>query len=242
MEHASQPNEPYIEVRDLYKKYATADGSVVRAADNVNLNIASGESVALIGASGSGKSTLLHLISAMDEPDSGTIIVDGTNVTALRGKKRADYRARIGFIFQSFRLIDALTVAQNVSAPLIGRLPAASHQERVMCELEAVGLADRANSYPSQLSGGQQQRVAIARALAVNPALILADEPTGNLDSENSAKIIELLLQIQRERKTTLLVATHDQSLANLLQRVIHIKDGVSTEEAPVTAMGGEQC
>lgn len=225
--------DSFVETREICKKYTTSEGDILHAARDVSLSIAHGQSVALVGPSGSGKSTLLHLIGLIDTPDSGSITVDGRVITDLRGKDRADYRSRVGFVFQQFHLIDSLTVAQNVAAPLIGRTPRGKHAERVKTALDLVGLASRADAYPSQLSGGQQQRVAIARALAVEPALILADEPTGNLDSANSQKIADLLLELHTAKNITLILATHDLALAARMERVIEIHDGVATEALP---------
>ncbi len=208
------------------KAYPLGDGRQLRAADEISLDITAGSSTALIGPSGSGKSTLLHLIGAIDRPDAGTITVDGTDLTTLSRRDLADYRARIGFIFQQFHLLPALTADDNVLAPLVSRKTNFNRRERAHELLHAVGLTGRETALPSQLSGGQQQRVAIARALVNNPGLLLADEPTGNLDSVNAGEIIALLEQLQADRGATLIIATHNTEIAARCQNVLHIHDG----------------
>ncbi len=210
----------------VVKVYALGEGRTLRAADDVSLEIGAGRRTALVGASGSGKSTLLHLIGAIDRPDSGTIVVDGEPITGLNAAGLADYRATVGFVFQQFHLIPALSVIDNVCAPLIGRVRVAERRRRAGELLEAVGLAGRVKALPSQLSGGQQQRVAIARALVVRPRLLLADEPTGNLDSATAAEILELLGQLHSEFGTTIVVATHDVGVADACDDLVRIMDG----------------
>lgn len=215
-----------VRLEGVSKCYRLGDHSLVRAADDVTLEIASGSRTALIGPSGSGKSTLLHLIGAIDVPDEGRISVGGVELTGLKRGKLADYRAGIGFIFQQFHLLSALTLADNVAAPLMNRGPVKERRARALEMLTAVGLGDRAESRPEQLSGGQQQRVAIARALVVRPTLLLADEPTGNLDSTTAAEILTLLTKVQKQFGTTLVIATHDHDVAATCDEVIEVRDG----------------
>lgn len=219
----------------LTKRYVLGDGSVLLAANNVTLTVAAGECVALTGTSGSGKSTLLHLVGAVERPDSGRITVGGTVASELKGRAAADYRSTIGFVFQQFHLIPSLTALDNVFAPLVGRAPAKAGIARARELLDAVGLADRSDAYPAELSGGQQQRVAIARALVVEPGVLLADEPTGSLDSGHAAEIMDLLERLQAELGVTMLVATHDPDLARWCDRRVLISDGRLTE-APAAA------
>lgn len=219
------------------KLYSLGDGSVLRAADAVTIEIAEGTRTALVGASGSGKSTLLHLMGAVDVPDEGRIVVDGTDITSLNRRRLADYRAGVGFVFQQFHLLPALTVLDNVAAPLVGRCSGTERKTRSLEMLEAVGLADRATAYPEQLSGGQQQRVAIARSLVVRPSLLLADEPTGNLDSTTAAQIVRLLSEVQERYSVTMVIATHDGGIAASCDDVLEVRDGrVRRSETPVDA------
>jgi putative ABC transport system ATP-binding protein len=215
-----------IRVRDAVKTYRLGDGSTLTATDHISLDIEPGTTTAFVGASGSGKSTLLHLIGAIARPDSGEITVGDRTITTLRRRDLADYRASIGFIFQQFHLLPAFTALDNVLAPVAGRRVDFDRHARARELLADVGLAGRETALPSQLSGGQQQRVAIARALINNPGLILADEPTGNLDSTTAAEIIGLLAELQADRGTTIILATHDPDLAATCDRIVHIKDG----------------
>jgi putative ABC transport system ATP-binding protein len=208
------------------KRYRLGDGSELKAADDVDVDIANGKRTALVGPSGSGKSTLLHLIGAIDVPDEGRIFVGAVEVPALGRRQLSEYRSTIGFVFQQFHLLPALTALDNVSAPLVGRCPAKERRARAQEMLEAVGLAERTSSRPGQLSGGQQQRVAIARALVVRPALLLADEPTGNLDSATAHDILELLVDVQGRFNTTLVIATHDMAVAAGCDAMIAVRDG----------------
>ena len=196
------------------------------ALTDVTVDIAAGESVAIVGPSGSGKSTLLHLIGAMDAADSGTITVGGHEVTAMREDERTELRRRIGFVFQRFHLLPALSAADNVLAPVLPYKTSFDKQQRANDLLHAVGLAEQARNLPSQLSGGQQQRVAIARALVNEPGLLLADEPTGNLDTTTGTAIIDLLMQLRDEHGITLIIATHDRTLAARCDRTIELIDG----------------
>ena len=221
-----------VSLLDVTKSYRLGDGSRLVAADDVTLDIASGQSVALVGPSGSGKSTLLHLIGAVDVPDAGTITVDGQRITGLGRRALADYRAGVGFVFQHFHLLPALTLLDNVCAPLVGRPYEGDKRARGRELLEAVGLGARASSFPGQLSGGQQQRVALARALVARPKLLLADEPTGNLDSSTAAEILELIAELHEQLGMTVVIATHDTGVARACARVLRIVDGRAREDA----------
>lgn len=195
----------------------------VTALEGVDLRIADGTAVALTGPSGSGKSTVLHLVGGMDRPDSGSVEVDGTELT---GRRLDAHRRRIGFVFQRFHLLPALTVLDNVLAPVLPRRVDFDKRARATELLEAVGLAGRAHALPSELSGGQQQRVAISRALINRPGLLLADEPTGNLDSVTGREIIDLLLSLRERYGMTMLVATHDIEVAASCDRIVRLQDG----------------
>jgi putative ABC transport system ATP-binding protein len=215
-----------IRLHAVTKSYRLGDGSVIEAAKDVDLAIEPGTFTAVVGQSGSGKSTLLHLIGAIDVPDAGTITVGDLDVTRLDRNAAADYRASIGFVFQQFHLLPVLTVRDNILAPLVARKVSFDRHERAGELIDAVGLDGRGDSLPSQLSGGQQQRVAIARALISQPGLLLADEPTGNLDSHTAAEIITLLIDLQRRHHATLIMATHDNDLASQADRTVRIHDG----------------
>lgn len=218
-----------ITVRGLRKSFQTLD-AVITAVDGVDIDISRGTVTALTGPSGSGKSTLLHLIGALDTPDEGAIVVEGTTITDLPMKKLADYRAHLGFVFQRFHLIPTLSVLDNVTVPLLprrkSRLENSEHVRRARELLAAVGLEGRENSPATKLSGGQQQRVAIARALINQPSIVLADEPTGNLDTHTGEEIIRLLFELRDSFNTTLVVATHDPDLAKRCDETIHLRDG----------------
>ncbi len=196
----------------------------------MSFSLEKGEFVAVVGESGSGKSTLLNCLGALDVPTSGLITIDGSNLFTMKEEERTIFRRRnIGFIFQSFQLVSELTVEQNIVFPLLldYRKPKASDVEEI---LELLGLTDRRNHLPSQLSGGQQQRVAIGRALITKPKLILADEPTGNLDSKNSQDVIDLLTKASRHYQQTILMITHNNSLTSMVDRVLRVIDGVLTD------------
>jgi len=203
-----------------------------QALRGVSLTIESGEFTALIGPSGSGKTTLLQLIGCLDQPTSGSVFVDGKDVTRLNRNQRADMRrGHIGFIFQFFALIPTLTAYENVEMPLLlnGHTPK-ERRERVLELLKAVDLIDRAKNRPDQLSGGQQQRVAIARALAPKPALILADEPTANLDTENGRQVMEIMEKLNKETGVTFVFATHDPRVIKYARRIVTLRDGQIVE------------
>lgn len=220
-----------IEIRNLCKRYDTADGVVV-ALDDVSLSVGDGEFVAVVGQSGSGKTTLLNMIGGLDVPDRGSIHLDKEIVTKMSQKKLAQLRRRkVGIIYQFYNLVPELTVGENVTLPveLDGEAP---DMERLSRILDTVRLSGRENSYPANLSGGQQQRVAIARALYGSPSLILADEPTGNLDAENSSEVLSLLAELNREHNVTLIVVTHSKEVAASAKRVVTLRDGrVVTDE-----------
>ena len=214
-----------IRVRDLVMRLESG-GRPVTILDGVSLDVAAGEVVAVTGPSGSGKSTLLGLIAGLDTASGGSISVDGVEVTRLGEAELARFRRRtIGFVFQSYHLIPTLTAAENVAVPL--ELASAAEPLPTAARLLGeVGLAERAHHYPAQLSGGEQQRVAIARAVALSPPLLLADEPTGNLDSATGGAIVDLLLALNRERGSTLLLVTHDAALAGRAARAVALRDG----------------
>jgi putative ABC transport system ATP-binding protein len=200
-----------------------------QALRGVNLSIESGEFTALVGPSGSGKTTLLQLIGCLDQPTSGRVLINGKDVSTLNRNQRADIRrGTIGFIFQFFALIPTLTAFENVEIPLllVGQSPS-ERKARVMELLEAVGLVDRAHHRPDQLSGGEQQRVAVARALATNPSLILADEPTANLDTPNGKQVMETMARLNQETGVTFVFATHDPRVIQYARRVVTLRDGV---------------
>ena len=203
---------------------------LVPALKGVSISLARGEFTAIVGASGSGKSTLLNMIGCIDDPDSGSVKIDGIEITGMDDNAKSRLRnSKIAFIFQSFNLIPVLSVFENVELPLIinSDIPKATHRERVMQALKDVGIDHLSSNLPDQLSGGQRQRVAIARALAGNPSLVLADEPTANLDSVTSHKIIDLMIELNKKRGVTFLFSTHDEKLMDRVLRRIHISDGL---------------
>ena len=225
-----------IELRGVSKHYGTGGAEPVTAADNVSLTFEPGALIALTGASGSGKSTLLHLIGAIERPDSGTIISGGIEVTALRGGAVAAYRRTVGFVFQRYNLLPALTALDNVIAPVLPYRTGWDKLARGRQLLDEVGLGGRERSLPSRMSGGEQQRVAIARALISTPHLLLADEPTGNLDSHNATGILDLLTRLRRESQMTVIVATHDAQVAARCDRLIRLRDGAVIDDIEIAA------
>ena len=220
-----------IELSGIRKEYPMGD-TVVKALDGIDLTIEEKDFVAIIGPSGSGKSTLMNMIGCLDTPDSGTYRLGGEDVSHLGDDALAEVRSRrIGFIFQGFNLLPKLTAQENVELPLIYQGKPAQERSRAAKEaLERVGLGHRLNHRPTELSGGQQQRVAIARALAGKPTLILADEPTGNLDSKSGKEVLEMLKEVHRAGNTIVLI-THDPNVANQAARVLHIQDGRITDD-----------
>jgi putative ABC transport system ATP-binding protein len=220
-----------IELEDIHKIYRMGEVDV-NALDGLSLRVRRGEVMAIMGPSGSGKSTLMNIIGCLDRPTSGTYQLDGKTVSQLADDALAEIRNRkVGFVFQSFNLLGRSTATANVELPL--RYAGVNHgrRERAKEVLQLVGLGDRLDHRPMELSGGQQQRVAIARALVNNPAIILADEPTGNLDSRSGAEILELLLGLNRDRGTTLVIVTHDAGIAMRTGRVVRLKDGRIEED-----------
>ncbi|HTK47045.1 MAG TPA: ABC transporter ATP-binding protein [Gemmatimonadaceae bacterium] len=230
---------PIVEARDLVREYRMGDDRV-RALRGVTLTVGEGEYVAIVGPSGCGKSTLLNLLGVIDRPTSGTVTIAGERVDGLSDARATDFRLhRIGFVFQRFYLMQALTASENVELPLAeAGLGRAERRARALELLEYVGLGGRARHRPAQLSGGEQQRVAIARALANRPALLLADEPTGELDARTGADMIALLARLNADG-TTIVVVTHDEQLARAAKRVVHMRDGEIVNEA--TALAGAE-
>ncbi len=222
-----------VKIENAVRKYQI--GKVeTQALRGVNLSIENGEFVALVGPSGSGKTTLLQMIGCLDQPTSGSVCINGKDVTRLNRNQRADMRrGTIGFIFQFFALIPTLTAYENVEMPLLlnGHTPK-ERKDRVMELLKAVDLADRANNRPDQLSGGQQQRVAVARALAPNPKLILADEPTANLDTTNGQQVMEIMKKLNKETGVTFVFATHDPRVIGYATRIVTLQDGLIVKDS----------
>lgn len=235
--------EPVVELRALSKIYGKGDAEV-RALDGVDLAIHPGEFVAIMGTSGSGKSTAMNIIGCLDSPTSGEYLFHGVDVATLDADQRAMLRRNyIGFVFQGFNLLAKTTALDNVELPLIyRRVPKRERRERARQALAAVGLGDRMEHVPSELSGGQQQRVAIARALVTTPSLLLADEPTGNLDSKTKLEILELLVDLNRERGITIAMVTHEPEMAAYVQRVVWFRDGRVVKEGTPEQLfqGGE--
>ncbi|MBQ8526478.1 MAG: ABC transporter ATP-binding protein [Clostridia bacterium] len=215
-----------IELKNIYKIYGDGEGEI-RALDGISLHVSKGEFVSIVGSSGSGKSTCMNIIGCLDIPTSGEYYLNGTDVSTMTENELAHVRNReLGFIFQQYNLIPKLTVRENVELPLLYKgVKAHERTELALHALDRVGLGDRGDKYPSQLSGGQQQRVSIARALAGEPPVILADEPTGALDSKTGREVLDFLKQLNREG-TTIVLITHDNSIAAEIKRVVRIQDG----------------
>jgi putative ABC transport system ATP-binding protein len=223
-------DEPIVAIRELSKVYQQGDTKII-ALDSITLNIAPAEFLVLMGPSGSGKSTLLHIIAGVDRPTSGEVHVQGKDITRLNESALADWRNHnVGFVFQTFNLIPVLTAFENVELPLLlTRLPGRERRRLVTTALELVGLADRMKHLPRQMSGGQEQRVAIARALVTDPGLIVADEPTGNLDSHSAQEVLGILQQLSREMRKTVILVTHDPKAAAYGSRQVHLEKGELT-------------
>lgn len=231
-----------IQLTDIYKIYQDGDGgNEIRALDGVTLHVSKGEFVAIVGSSGSGKSTCMNIIGCLDIPSSGSYYLNGQDVSALDEYSLAKIRNReLGFVFQQYNLLSKLSLLENVELPLVYRgIRAEKRRELAMTALERVGLADRAEKYPAQLSGGQQQRVSIARALAGEPPVILADEPTGALDSKTGHDVLEFLKKLHKEGTSVVLI-THDNTIAAQIPRVVRIQDGkiVSDQQQEGEAYG----
>lgn len=227
--------------REVGKTYQDGDGSPVPVLAGLNLDVAAGEFVAIVGASGAGKSTLLHLLGALDQPSAGTIVLEGQNLGTLTAEQLAHVRTRrVGFVFQFHHLLRDFTAVENVMMPLlIAGTPEAQAADRARGVLTRLGLDQRVGHYPSQLSGGERQRIAVARAVAIEPAVVLADEPSGNLDPTNAGLLHEVLASLRERFDTAVVVATHNQDLANRADRILRldrgglIPEGVSTGEPP---------
>jgi len=223
----SPPPVPEVEIAHLYKSYRRGS-QILTVLEDISLSINAGEFLALMGPSGSGKTTLLNLIAGLDRPDSGTLTVHGVDLTRLSESQMADWRAgNVGFVFQFYHLIPVLTAFENVDLPLqLTGLNRRQRREHVALALELVGLSDRQHHYPGQLSGGQQQRVAIARALVTDPALIAADEPTGDLDRQSAAEVLDLLSRLNQEFQKTIIIVTHDPEAAGRAGRIRRLIKG----------------
>lgn len=217
-----------IQIRNLTKRYQT-EAEVISVLENVDLDISAGEYLSLMGPSGSGKSTLLNLLAGLDKPDAGTITIGGSEITSLSTNQLADWRAsHVGFVFQFYNLLPVLTAFQNVELPLLlTSLSKDERRERVEVALNVVNLSDRMGHYPRQLSGGQEQRVGIARAIVSDPAMILADEPTGDLDAASADEIMNLIERLNSEFKKTVLMVTHDRQAADRAHRMMYLEKGV---------------
>ena len=226
--------ERVLEALDVSKSYQRGDQSV-RALHGVTLRVSAGERLAVVGPSGSGKSTLLHLCGAMDRPSHGTVHFNGRDLGALDDDELTRLRRQqVGFVFQSFNLLPTLTVAQNIGLPLrLGGQAESSVTTAVGAVAERVGLSSRLDHLPQQLSGGEAQRAAIARAVIHQPAVLIADEPTGHLDTENGVRVLELLVALNRDSKTSIVLATHDNYVATRMERVVHMRDGQIVDVAP---------
>ncbi|MBU2913613.1 MULTISPECIES: ABC transporter ATP-binding protein [Reichenbachiella] len=230
-----------IEVKDIHKSYKMGQNSL-KVLKGINLNINEGELVAIMGSSGSGKSTLLNILGMLDEAETGEYILDGVLIKNLNETKAAHYRNKfLGFVFQSFNLINYKTAAENVALPLYyQKTNRKERQEKALAYLQKVGLGEWAGHLPSEMSGGQKQRVAIARALAAAPKVLLADEPTGALDTKTSYEVMDLIQQINDEGKTILIV-THEEDIANMCKRIVRLKDGVIIEDVKVEQVRAAQ-
>lgn len=227
MKPSATPGSPLIECRRLTKSYRKGDATITPL-DELDLTVSAGEFVALMGPSGSGKTTLLNLIAGIDTPTGGELRIEGVNIAGLSRRRMADWRAaNVGYIFQLYNLTPVLTAYENVELPLLlHRMPRRERHERVARALELVGIADRHDHFPRQLSGGQEQRVAIARAIVADPKIIVADEPTGDLDAESARVVMDLLSRLCRDFGKTLVMVTHDGKCAARAGRVLHLEKG----------------
>ncbi len=230
-----------IEIKDLHKSYQMGSNSL-HVLKGINFSVEAGELVAIMGSSGSGKSTLLNILGMLDEANEGSYVLDGVPIKNLNETKAAQYRNKfLGFVFQSFNLINYKTAAENVALPLYyQRMPRKERQEKAIKYLDQVGLKDWATHLPSELSGGQKQRVAIARAMAAEPKVLLADEPTGALDSKTSYEVMDLIQKIN-DAGNTILVVTHEPDIADMCKRIVHLKDGVIVEDKKVKQVRAAQ-
>jgi putative ABC transport system ATP-binding protein len=230
--------QPIIEARSVDKTYDT--GKIeVHALRDVSFSVPQGEMVAIMGPSGSGKTTLLNCLSGLDAIDSGDVVIEGVSLKEMSDRRRTDYRAqRMGFVFQFYNLMPVLTAVENVELPLlVARVGSREARKRALAALELVGLGDRGDHLPDELSGGQRQRVTIARALVNDPAIVWADEPTGDLDSENAQDIVELMRRLNRERGLTFLIVTHDIAVGRSTDRIVRMVDGQIVEEQYLEVM-----
>jgi len=222
--HLGPVSEVMIETRNLHRSYRIGKKSI-KVLQGIDLSISKGEKVFLCGPSGAGKTTLLYTLAGLEKPENGTVHIAGTDLYALGRKAQASFRNRsIGYVFQNYHLLPELTAVENVAVP--GAIAGINQTEAALAALQRVGLKDRADHLPAEMSGGEQQRVAIARAIVNEPAVLFADEPTGNLDSNTSKEIMDILLQLADEHDVTLIVVTHDQSLAQVGDRTLVIRDG----------------
>jgi putative ABC transport system ATP-binding protein len=233
---------PLIQVKDLVKIYKLGDMEIP-ALNGVSLSIAEGEFVSIMGSSGSGKSTFMNVLGCLDVPTRGSYFLDGIEVGSLKGDELAHLRnQKIGFVFQGFNLLSRTSAIENVELPLIySTIPARERRQRAQEALAAVGLSGREDHHSNQLSGGQQQRVAIARALVNKPAIILADEPTGNLDTKTSQEIMQLLTQLNGEQNMTIILVTHEPDISSFTRRIIQFKDGTVLSDRPFQPLSGGQ-
>lgn len=223
---------PIIQARDVRKTYK-AEGAPVHALRGVTLSVPRGEMVAIMGPSGCGKTTLLNCLSGLDTIDAGEILIEGVNIATLPDKEKTLYRAmRMGFVFQTYNLLPVLSAVENAELPLVlGGLNAGEARERAMTALQLVGLADRAHHWPAKMSGGQRQRVTIARALVNDPAIVWADEPTGNLDSQTADEVMTLMERLNREHGQTFVIVTHDPGIGRRCDRILRMSDGLIVDE-----------
>ncbi len=230
-------DQPIIVATDVYKTYDTGKYQV-HALRGVTLSIRKGEMVAVMGPSGCGKTTLLNCLSGLDDFNKGNVIIDGTEIHKLSDKKRTDYRARnMGFVFQFFNLLPVLSAVENIELPLlVSGVSSSEARKRSLAVLELVGLTDKANARPSELSGGQQQRITIARALVNQPAIVWGDEPTGNLDSETSQEIMDLMSQLNKKNNQTFVLVTHSVDVGKRADRIVYMRDGRVEREEVVSS------